>query len=168
MATAFEAFAPRKGWRFVPREGFAATSRQGVDVGDRREVVVTSRQIPDDVCEFLIPCCSRLTRCRLTRRSASIRGRLRHESGTRTSKLRYTSSDSVRAQRDLLARLSAVAARDDWVRGDARLEVAAGPRVFDVRCVEGSATAWPWVGSADQIVDAVENWSARRQVGSLA
>jgi hypothetical protein len=100
--------------------------------------------------------------------SSSIRGRVRRERGTRTANLRYTSSDSVQAQIDLRARLSAVAARDGWAHDDARFEVAAGPRVFDVRCVKGYATIWHWVGTADQIVDAVENWSARRRVGALA
>ena len=42
------------------------------------------------------------------------------------------------------------------------LEVAAGPRVFDVRCIGRSAPIWHWVGTSDQIVRALEEGIARR------
>ena len=65
-------------------------------------------------------------------------------------------------QQALLARLRDVADRRGWSDGYSQMEVSAGPRAFDVRCSEGTDAIWHWVGTADQIVGALEHWLSRR------
>jgi len=66
-------------------------------------------------------------------------------------------------QRDLLARLQAITDRHRWLGRNAKIEVMAGPRAFDVRCSNGPATLWHWVGTADQILESVDRWFTHRR-----
>jgi len=62
------------------------------------------------------------------------------------------------AQRELLARLEAIARRRGWSPGQATINVAAGPNAFDVWCAGGDQTIWHWIGTAEQIASALDNW----------
>ena len=67
------------------------------------------------------------------------------------------------AQRDLRLNLEAIGERHGWSIRDAQLEVMAGPRAFDVRCVSGAATLWHWVGTSEQILATVDRWLTGRR-----
>jgi hypothetical protein len=73
----------------------------------------------------------------------------------------------TQAQHELQSRLIAITDRRRWSHGNARIQITAGPRVFDVCCSDGVRTIWHWVGTADQIARALDNWIEQRQAHVL-
>jgi hypothetical protein len=67
-------------------------------------------------------------------------------------------------QEDLLAKLRAIWKRHDPALRRSHIEVSGGPRVFDVKCSEAGRTVWHWVGTADQIADALNKWIDRKAI----
>jgi hypothetical protein len=65
-------------------------------------------------------------------------------------------------QQALLTALRAIADRHGWSSRCPRIEIAAGPRAFDVRCSDDGRTIWHRVGTADQIAGALGQWVERR------
>ena len=56
---------------------------------------------------------------------------------------------------DLLSKLRAIDKRQGTDAERSRFDISGGPRVFDVKCWEAGHRVWHWVGTADQIADAL-------------
>jgi hypothetical protein len=61
-------------------------------------------------------------------------------------------------QQELWSRLRAIGDRHGPSDRGSRIEIAGGPRVFDVRCSDAERTIWHWAGTTDQIAGALEKW----------
>ena len=65
-------------------------------------------------------------------------------------------------QAELLTKLRATC--DQYGQTAFRMEIEAGPRVFEVRCHHDQRTIEHWAGTADQIVEALSKWIVRRSL----